>query len=117
MLPKLPVQETFYASQSALYNFCITDLLVFNPEFYTWIQCQAGSPNGIRSALYNFLRKTNFPKYCNPLRLFWTEQEFFHRSLAVILDPANDDTNNADEDDREDAEHVRDCEEKDERLK
>lgn len=71
MLPKLPIQEAFYASQLALYNFCIMDLQTQTPDFYSWIECQASrGPNEIGSALYNFLNKTDFPPDTQILRLF-----------------------------------------------
>lgn len=71
VLPKLPIQEAFYATQIALYNFCITDVETKRPIFYSWIESQAArGSNEIGSALYDFLKRYQWPESCNLLRLF-----------------------------------------------
>lgn len=71
VLPKVPIQEAFYSTQLALYNFCVTDLETLNPVFYSWLETQAGrGSTEISSALYNFLIKLTWPEDCSSLRLF-----------------------------------------------
>ncbi|GLV39541.1 hypothetical protein CBL_20445 [Carabus blaptoides fortunei] len=71
VLPKVPIQEAFYATQLALYNFCITDLQTRTPKFYTWLETQAGRGSiEIGSSLYDFLNKVNWIENCKILRLF-----------------------------------------------
>nr|CAH7748064.1 unnamed protein product [Callosobruchus chinensis] len=42
VLPKIPIQEAFYAQQLSLYFFCITKVNCQKPIFYTWMEHQAG---------------------------------------------------------------------------
>lgn len=71
ILPKIPIQEAFYATQLALYNFCVTDLQTKHPVFYTWMETQAGRGSiEIGSSLYDFFLKVDWPDDSKLLRLF-----------------------------------------------
>lgn len=55
-LPKVPIQEAYYARQLSFYCFCVCKLKGDTPYFYTWTEDEAGrGPNEISSALANFL--------------------------------------------------------------
>ncbi|CAH1980234.1 unnamed protein product [Acanthoscelides obtectus] len=70
-LPKVPISEAFYAQQLSLYVFCITDITCKRPIFYSWLEHQAGrGATEVGSALYDFLRKAEFPKNLKELTLF-----------------------------------------------
>ncbi|CAH0551272.1 unnamed protein product [Brassicogethes aeneus] len=60
VLFKVPIQETFYATQLFLYYFCVTDRQTSDPVFYTWLETQANKgSNEIGSAVYNFPMNTS----------------------------------------------------------
>nr|CAI5853614.1 unnamed protein product [Callosobruchus analis] len=71
VLPKVPIQDAFYAQQLSFYFFCITATNGKNPVFYSWMKNQAGrGATEISSALLDFLQKTNFAPDIHTLRLF-----------------------------------------------
>lgn len=71
VLPKVPIQDAFYAQQLSFYCFCVTDVDIKSPVFYTWMEHQAkrGSAE-TSSALRDFLNKTEFGPDIRQLRLF-----------------------------------------------
>ncbi|KAK5644754.1 hypothetical protein RI129_006054 [Pyrocoelia pectoralis] len=70
-LPKVPIQDAFYAQQLSFYFLCITATNCKNPVFYSWMEHQAvRGATEISSALLDFLKKTNFPPNIDTLRLF-----------------------------------------------
>lgn len=71
VLPKVPIQDAFYAQQLSFYCFCVTDVDIKNPVFYTWMEHQAkrGSA-GTSSALRDFLSKAEFEPDIKQFRLF-----------------------------------------------
>lgn len=71
VLPKAPIQEAFYAQQLSFYAFCVTDIAMKSPVFYTWLEHEAGrGVVEISSALTDFLKKTDFDTDTKHLRLF-----------------------------------------------
>lgn len=70
-VPKTPIQDSFYARQISLYNFCIVPLDSRDPAFYTWDETMAkrGSVE-IGSALYNHLSSMNIKNSVQTIRLF-----------------------------------------------
>ncbi|VEN57645.1 unnamed protein product [Callosobruchus maculatus] len=71
VLPKVPIQDAFYAQQLSFYFFCVTATNCKNPVFYSWMESQAGrGATEISSALLDFLQKTNFAPDIHTLRLF-----------------------------------------------
>lgn len=71
VLPKVPIQDAFYAQQLSFYCFCVTNVDIKNPVFYTWMEHQAkrGSAE-TSSALRDFLNKAEFGPDIRQLRLF-----------------------------------------------
>lgn len=71
VLPKVPIQDAFYAQQLSFYCFCVTDVNTKKPVFYTWMEHQAkrGSAE-TSSALRDFLNKAEFGPDIKELRLF-----------------------------------------------
>ncbi|XP_072402171.1 uncharacterized protein [Diabrotica undecimpunctata] len=71
VLPKVPIQDAFYAQQLSFYCFCVTDVDIKKPVFYTWMEHQAkrGSAE-TSSALRDFLNKSEFGSGIKQLRLF-----------------------------------------------
>nr|CAH7734043.1 unnamed protein product [Callosobruchus chinensis]CAH7744959.1 unnamed protein product [Callosobruchus chinensis]CAH7757061.1 unnamed protein product [Callosobruchus chinensis]CAH7763913.1 unnamed protein product [Callosobruchus chinensis] len=71
VLPKIPIQEAFYAQQLSLYFFCITKVNCQKPIFYTWMEHQAGrGATEISSAIIDFLKKSEFPENSTKIRFF-----------------------------------------------
>ncbi|XP_050311183.1 uncharacterized protein LOC126746832 [Anthonomus grandis grandis] len=71
VLPKVPIQDAFYAQQLSIYFFCITATNCKNPVFYSWMEHQAGrGATEISSAVLDFLKRTNFAPNVDTLRLF-----------------------------------------------
>lgn len=71
VLPKVPIQDAFYAQQLSIYFFCITPTNCQDPVFYSWMENQAGrGATETSSALLDFLKNTNFSPNINRLRLF-----------------------------------------------
>lgn len=71
VLPKVPIQAAFYAQQLSFYCFCVTDVDIKKPIFYTWMEHQAkrGSAE-TSSALHDFLNKEEFGPDIKQIRLF-----------------------------------------------
>lgn len=71
VLPKVTIQDAFYAQQLSFYCFCVTDINIKTPVFYTWMEHQAkrGSAE-TSSALRNFLNKQEFGPQIKVVRLF-----------------------------------------------
>nr|CAH7716416.1 unnamed protein product [Callosobruchus chinensis] len=70
-IPRVPISDAFYAQQLSLYVFCITDIPCKQPIFYSWLEHQAGrGATEVGSALYDFLKKTEFPEHIKELTLF-----------------------------------------------
>lgn len=71
LLPKVPIQDAFYAQQLAFYFFCITDIGTKSPIFYSWMEHQAGrGAVEVTSALRDFLLKKVFGPDTKHVRLF-----------------------------------------------
>lgn len=71
VLPKVPISDAFYAQQLSFYVFCVTDVACKQPIFYSWLEHQAGrGATEVGSALYDFLKKTEFPESVKELTLF-----------------------------------------------
>lgn len=71
VLPKVPIQEAFYAQQLSFYAFCVTDIPCKTPVFYTWVEHEAGrGVTEVSSALTDFLNKVGFDPDTKHLRLF-----------------------------------------------
>lgn len=71
ILPKVPIQDAFYAQQLSFYCFCVTTIDIKKPIFYTWLENQAkrGSAE-TSSALHDFLNKQEFAPHITKVRLF-----------------------------------------------
>ncbi|KAK5648042.1 hypothetical protein RI129_002934 [Pyrocoelia pectoralis] len=71
VLPKVPIQDAFYSQQLSFYCFCVTDIDIKKPIFYTWLENQSkrGSAE-TSSALHNFLNKQEFEPHIKHIRLF-----------------------------------------------
>lgn len=71
VLPKVPIQDAFYAQQLSFYCFCVTGVDIKKPVFYTWMEHQAkrGSAE-TSSALRDFLNKAEFGSDIKHIRLF-----------------------------------------------
>lgn len=69
VLPKVPIQDAFYAQQLSFYCFCVTDVNIKKTVFYTWMEHQAkrGSAE-TSSALRDF--KPEFDPDVKQIRLF-----------------------------------------------
>ncbi|XP_031327207.1 uncharacterized protein LOC116182841 [Photinus pyralis] len=71
VLPKVPIQEAFYAQQLSIYFFCVTKLNCQEPIFYTWMEHQAGrGATETSSAIIDFLKRTEFPEDATKIRFF-----------------------------------------------
>lgn len=71
VLPKVPIQEAFYAQQLSLYFFCIVGTDCKKPLFYTWLEHEAGrGATEISSALLHFLKTLDIPPNITCIRLF-----------------------------------------------
>lgn len=70
-LPKTPIQDSFYARQISLYNFCIYNIDVKKATFYLWDETQANrGATEIGSAVYYYLSQLNIPDDITVLRFF-----------------------------------------------
>lgn len=72
-LPKLSIGEVFSKRQLAFYAFCVTDVAMKEPKFYTWLECEGlRGAEEIASGLIHALNvdKSKWSQNISKIRLF-----------------------------------------------